>query len=358
MEREQRLRGYEDRFRAAGLVSFCRRPHLRPVQTVMLASAAILAAEAAFVLPERTWTVAARVLAIVGAGVLSWAAGRTLARFEHTVRRRTARYATEAAFLVVPTLFLVAVGGAGDGLRLGAVNAVLLAAYVLEERAGLRYVFRWAVVFARRRLRGSARTTWRTVPVLTVVLFALFLAAETWQVAGRMNAANFVLLGGLLLLGAVVAGDTGISAKYDLRRAERANITALSAVATGTIAATTATVFALFMFVVGAVAVDAATLQVWLGRTIETVDISLVATFTFSAVHAKMAALIGAVAGFVFSAALGSSDAYRALSNDALRSEIDEALEARREYLELLEASPSGMRPPHGTVGYEDASLR
>ena len=338
--REDILRGFEEGFRAAGLVSFCRRPHVRPTVFIFFAAAFVLAIELVLALPSDSWTLAPRLAIGALAATLAWWAARVLQRVEYTVSRPATRLLAEGTFLLVPPAVLLLFADLSTVFSVALVNLGLLFFYVVEESMGLRFVLRWAVVFAWRRLRGTWRTTLRAVPVLTVVLFAMFAAGETWQIANNISLANFASLGLLLLLGTILAANTGLQTSHSLLRKERVNITALASVATGTVAVATALAFAGFLLLVGSLVVDEGLLLEWVGE-VPSAKLDLVVSLTLSLVHVKIALLMGALAGFVFSAALGGNESYRELSNEALQAEVSSALKNRESYLYILEHGAS-----------------
>lgn len=338
-EREPSLSSYEDKFRAAGLVSFCRRPHLRPTTALLLLAAAVVAVEAVYYLRlPRGGTVLGLFLAAGAAG----AAGVLLQHLEHRVDRPVARGLTEAGFILVPAMIAGIVGNTGDAFEVGLINGALLVAYVLEERLGARFILSWAFRFAVRNLRAGWRSMYRAVPLLTVVLLALFFASETWQVAaksgwGTLGVIIALMGGGTMVLGGVSMGGFENVGPSDLRGTERVNIAALAAVATGVFSAMAAGAFALLLSVVGSFLIPRSIVEAWTGAEDAGIYIESPVAFGFGVFLVKTVVLIASIAAFVCSATLGSSETYRELSAEALREEIEGLLQERSRYLELLE---------------------
>lgn len=330
---------FERRFRAAGLVSFCRRPHLRPTTSLVLLAAAVVAVEAVLYLDLPSGAVLFGSLFAAFCAALS---GLFLQRLEYRVDRPFARWLAESAFVVVPAVPAVLRAGWVPGAEVVVLNVSLLAAYVLEERLGLRFVFVWAARFAWANLREGWRSLWRTVPLLALVLLALFFAAETWQVAARAGAGGLLVFAALFVGFAMLIGGLSFGAvdASGLRRVERFNVAALAAVATGVFSVLAAAAFSVVLLVMGVLLVRVDVLESWLGRGVSAVEFDFLVTFTFSWELVATVTLVAAVAVFVFSAALGSSDVYRDLSSDAVRAEIEPLLRDREEYLRLLADQP------------------
>ena len=337
-EREPSLFSYEEQFRAAGLVSFCRRPHLRPTTALMFLAASVVAVEAVYYLhlPPGGMVVGLLLsaVAVVIAGVL-------LQHLEHRVDRPVTRGLTEAGFILVPALIAGIVGNTGDAFEVGTINGALLVAYVLEERLGVRFVLSWAFRFAGRNLRAGWRSMYRTVPVLTVVLLALFFAAETWQVAasagwGTLGIVIVLMGGGTMILGGVSLGGFDNVGPSDLRGAERFNIAALAAVATGVFSAMAAGAFALMLSILGSFLLPKSIIESWTGVGDAGIYLTEPISFGVGESLLKTVVLIASIAAFVCSATLGSSEAYRELSAEALREDIEGLLQERAKYLELI----------------------
>jgi len=332
---------FEDKFRSSGLVSFCRRPHLRPTTFLVFLSAAVVAAEAVLYLRFSSE------LVVVGSAVVAVSAllaGMFLQRLEYRSDRPFTRWLTETAFVVVPA---VVVGGVSDwmsGAEVAALNVCMLVSYALEERLGLRFVLAWAARFALSNLRVGWRSLWRTVPLLSLVLVALFFAAETWQVAANAGVGGvllcaFTLVALSMLIGGLSFGSIEAAGVHVFRRSERYNIVALAAVATGVFSFLAGAAFSVVLLLLGVLLVRVDVLESWLGRQVSAVEVEFVATLTFSWELLSTVGLLASIAVFVFSAALGSSDAYRDLSTDAVRARIEPLLHDRAEYLRLLAAS-------------------
>lgn len=337
-DRETALSAHEARFRAAGLVSFCRRPHLRPTTALLFLAAAVIAVEAVYYLPLPD---GGRILGLLLAAAAAIGAGVVLRRLEHRVDRPAARGLAEGGFILAPAVIAGMIGNWGDALEVGILNAFLLAGYGVEERIGARFVFVWAVRFAATHLRAGWRSLYRAVPLLTVVLLALFFAAETWQVAVQASWPTLAILGALLaggtmLLGGLSSTDLTAGSKDGLHTVERWNIAALAAVATGTLSTMAAGAFAILLTVLGALLIPQAVVESWTG--IEDVGIYLTGPVSvgIGVALGKTVLLISAIAAFVCSATLGASEAYRALSTEALRDEIDGLLRERERYLALV----------------------
>lgn len=275
---------FEDRFRSSGLVSFCRRPHLRPTTFLVFLSAAVVAVEAVLYLRFSSE------LVVVGSAVVAVSAllaGMFLQRLEYRSDRPFARWLTETAFVVVPA---VVVGGVSDwmsGAEVAALNVCMLVSYALEERLGLRFVLAWAARFALSNLRVGWRSLWRTVPLLSLVLVALFFAAETWQVAanagvGGLLLCAFTLVALSMLIGGLSFGSIEAAGVHVFRRSERYNIVALAAVATGVFSFLAAAAFSVVLLLLGVLLVHVDVLESWLGRQVSAVEVEFVATLTFS----------------------------------------------------------------------------
>lgn len=338
IETEPSLSSYEEKFRAAGLVSFCRRPHLRPTTALMFLAAAVVAVEAVYYLHLSPGGTVLGLLLAAGAAVT---AGVLLQHLEHRVDRPVARGLTEAGFILIPALIAGIVGNTGDAFEVGLINGALLVAYVLEERLGVRFILSWAFRFAGRNLRAGWRSMYRAVPLLTVVLLALFFAAETWQVAasagwGTLGIVIALMGGGTMILGGVSLGGFDNVGPSDLRGAERWNIAALAAVATGVFSAMAAGAFALLLSVMGSFLIPKSVVEAWTGVEDAGVYLTSPLAFGVGVSLLKTVVLIASIAAFVCSATLGSSEAYRELSAEALCEDIEGLLQERAKYLELI----------------------
>lgn len=342
-DREAVLATYEARFRAAGLVSFCRRPHLRPTTALLFLAAAVVAVEAVYYLPLPD---GGRILGLLLAAAAAGGAGIVLRHLEHRVERPAARGLAEGGFVLAPAAIAGIVGNWGDAFEVGVLNAALLAGYGLEERLGARFVLAWAVRFAATHLRAGWRSLYRAVPLLTVVLLALFFAAETWQVAARASWATLSILGALLAAGTMLLGGLSLTdltdgSRDELRETERWNIAALAAVATGTLSTMAAGAFAILLSILGALLMPQAVVESWTGAADGGIYLTGAVSVGFGVALGKTVLLISAIAAFVCSATLGSSEAYRALSAEALRDEIDGLLHERERYLALVAETAS-----------------
>jgi len=297
-------------------------------------SAAILALEAVLYLDLPSGGVVAGSLFAACCAALS---GLFLQRLEYRVDRPFARWLAEFGFVVVPAVPVVLRSGWLAAAEVSVLNASLLAVYAFEERLGLRFVLVWAARFAWANLREGWRSLWRIVPLLALVLLALFFAAETWQVASHAGPGGLFVFGlsftGFsMLIGGFSFGATGYTG---LRRSERFNVAALAAVANGVFSVFAAFAFSVVLLVMGVLLVRVDVLEAWLGREVSAVEFDFLVKLTFSWELLATVSLVAVVAVFVFSAALGSSDAYRDLSTDAVRAEIEPLLRDREEYLRL-----------------------
>ena len=334
---EKVLDEYEDEFRRAGLVSFCRRAHLRTVQAIILLGSIVVCLEIVLLMPQKSWAFEARILSGVAVFVLGYFVARTLQNLEHVVKKAAGRYLTETGFVLAPFFLMWGIGGLIPAVEIASLNLLLLVFYIIEEKLGTRFVLSWAVRFAYNRLRGTLRATWRTVPVLTVVLFAMFGAGETWQISSGLSVVGFIALILLLTIGALAAGAGGGGKYTNLRKAERVNIWALGAVSTMVVAFVGAFLFSVFLLIMGSLLVNRDILESWTGSSSIGFEINIGLRLTMTVAHLKMAALMGAIAGFVFSTTLQGNETYRALSNEALDQEIQNSVNKREEYLEVLQ---------------------
>lgn len=287
-----------------------------------------------------------QLIGLLLAAIAASGAGVVQRRLEHRVERPAARGLAEGGFVLAPAVIAGVVGNWGDAFEVGVLNAALLAGYGIEERLGARFILTWAVRFAATHLRAGWRSLYRAVPLLTVVLLALFFAAETWQVAARASWATLAILGALLaagtmLLGGLSSTDLIEGSEGGLRRAERWNIAALAAVATGTLSTMAAGAFAILLSILGALLMPQAVVESWTGVADAGIYLTGPVAIGFGVALGKTVLLISTIAAFVCSATLGSSEAYRALSAEALRDEIDGLLHERERYLALVAETAS-----------------
>lgn len=108
-----------------------------------------------------------------------------------------------AVFLIVPTALPLLFGGdlAGAGVTLAGLAALLAVAY-LATSYGLVAISVWAVGQLTRTVAQTLRLFARSLPLLLLGFMFIFINAEAWQAAGRLDRS---LLAAVMILFAVLA---------------------------------------------------------------------------------------------------------------------------------------------------------
>jgi hypothetical protein len=355
----------ENWFVRNGLPSFVRRPRRRPATTVSVLLAVLAAFEVAVVAPDPDWPwwldVAVAVVGMFAAVVGLSLAGRLKARVGG---RGAGRWVSEVGFVLVP----VAVVAVADGnllhvAEIFVVNVAVLAGLVVDDRTGVVAVTRWATRYAWSELAPAVRRLARSVPLIAVVVLALFYTGEVWQVAATIDGANLAVVCALLAAAgvgfAVVQARAGLGEEraadpvllvadtpaaqwpigpdVPLARDERANVAVLLYVAQASTVAIAAGLFGMLVIAFGAFAIPVEVLTSWIGSD-PTIWVRFDGVVSF-AVTRELAVTGALVAGFtslVFAVSLTGDDEFQLVIRRSLATRLAVALAVRSAYLHAL----------------------
>lgn len=341
-----------------GLPSFSRTRRVRSPRLMALLAVSVVLAEIAVLAPSKEWRWYWDVLAVVGSIAGAGVAFLLLRHAPVRAMRGVGRKAGEVVLVFGVGALLAVLDSVRVGVEVLALNAVLVAMVLVDERFGFLLVLRRAFWIATGEARGAARHMQRSVPVLVVVLLSLFLAGETWQIAEAAPVGNLVLVTGLLLgFGVVTAASRSrwVSEETDgaalsgtpaeglelgpvvpMGRAERWNLAGIVGLATACLAAGAAVLFAGLLSVLGVLLVPRELLATWLGGEVDVFSIGGAVRLTFSRELLKITVLMSGVAALVFCVSLLSDDSFRDSAQQALEDDVRQALAVRRAYLHAL----------------------
>jgi len=291
------------------------------------------------------------------------------------VRRWSAIASLSAAGLATVAMFL------GARLDHALANVALVAGFAVAAGAityvviasGIVPIAVFAFVFFFDNLRTSRATMLSVLPLLLVAVTFFFLTTETWQTIGRLHGLPLVLTG-LLFVGICFAlvtrqvkpdldaaghfsnpgeltaalpsglrfAESQVTQACDatadpLRRAERRNLLAVTAIAQLTVAAIVGlAVFGFFMvFGLFAVGTDVVTLWagepavVWLHASIASHD------YAVTSQHARVSTFLGVFSAFYFVVSASSNEAMRTSLNESAARHARTCLAVRTVYRNL-----------------------
>ena len=311
-----------------------------------------------------------------GVGVLlgGWGAANRLRGRSFLARPESVGATELAVFLLVPAaLPLIFDQDAGDaGLTVAANVAVLVVVYVTISYA-LLPILRWAALRLVREMGDVLRLFARALPLLLLFITFLFINAESWRVAGRLEpwllgavaalfalvALAFVLvrlpheIGALatfasaerlaaLCAGTPMAGAAeeleAVPASPPLRWRDWLNVGLVVLFAQALQVVFVAAVVAFFLGVLGVLAIDASVVADWTGgeadelASIEAWGADLALTTELL----KVVGFLGAFGGLYFAVNAATNREYREEFFEDIVGDVRRAFAVRAVYLEVL----------------------
>jgi hypothetical protein len=358
---DARLRGYELRFRRAGLplwiedYSASTDVFNRAVPLMVLVFFGEMLGATSL-----DWSLAANVGAALGGLAILIAAGVVVNR----IRGRPALAVPDevgrielAAFVLLPALLPLAFGGQWRSpLVTAAANAALLGLIYAVVGYGLLSILRWALARLLSQLASSLALLTRAIPLLMIFSVVLFLTTEMWQVFSQASVAALVILAVLFIaLGASFliarlphevrslereAGGT----ETDLDRRQRLNVGLVMFVGQALQVLLVSVAVGAFFVVIGTLLISGSVLESWIGSgghvlvTIDFLGLDGVVTEELLRVSGALAAFTG----LYFAISMLTDDVYRREFLDGLTAEMRETFRARAEYLRLRSAAAAG----------------
>lgn len=275
-----------------------------------------------------------------------------------------------AAYVLVPPLVvLVSNGPLLDSLGYAVQSLLLLAiAWVVTRYAVLPLTF-WAVRYTVQGVHDLYRLATRALPLMLLFTTFLFVNTEVWQVAGTMSAARlwlviavFAVLGVAFVVGRVpgeirlieasaghdevvsacqgtpmsgIAGSlSGLGEPVPLTRRQRRNIGLVMTFAQLVQVTLFAVVVWAFFVAFGAIAISLPVQQAWLAGLDDVVTyLSLGPDHGVTAPLLRVAAFLGAFAGFYVTIYTATDGAYREHFYDRIRRDLETSLYVRRAYV-------------------------
>ncbi|HAN72635.1 MAG TPA: hypothetical protein DCQ36_13740 [Actinobacteria bacterium] len=275
-----------------------------------------------------------------------------------------------AAYVVIPALVvLVSNGDLLDILDAATTSLVLLVIAWVVTRYALLPLAVWAVRYTIQGFYDLYRLATRALPLMLVIITFLFINTEVWQVAGTMSAqtlwlviAVFALLGVAFIVGrvpgeirliessaghdevvsacrdtpmAAIAGSlTGLGDPVPLTRRQRRNIGLVMTVAQLVQVTLFAVVVWAFFVAFGAIAISLPVQTVWLAGLEDVVTyVGLGSDHGITAPLLRVAAFLGAFAGFYVTIYTATDGAYREHFYDRIRRDLETSLCVRRAYV-------------------------
>ena len=348
---------YERRFRRAGLPLFIEDlsasedvwTRVSPVLVLVFIGELLGAAQLDWPLLANVAAVlGALAIAIAGFGLLNLLRGRRFFSLPRDVGPGEL-----AGFVLIPAVLPLIFGGQFRSAAVTAVaNMLLLGVTYVVSAYGLFAIVRWTVPRMPEQIVASVGALSRSVPLLMVFAFVLFLTNEMWQVFSRMPDAFLVISGFfVVMLGLTFAvvqlprevreleRDAGGGAALNGRQRLNVALVLLAgqALQVLVVSVAVATVFVVF----GALAVGSAVRETW-----EVVDGATLVSFDLfgdrveiTSALLRVAGAIGALSGLYYAIAVLTDATYREEFLEKLTAEMRKTFSDRAEYLALRSGS-------------------
>jgi hypothetical protein len=360
MTGDERLGGYERRFRRAGLPLLIE--DYSASTNVFNRAAPLLALVFLGEMLGATsldWSLWANLAAALGGLALLLAAAAVVNR----IRGRPALAVPDdighlelAAFVLLPALLPLAFGGQWrSALVTAAANAALLALIYGVIGYGLLSIVRWALERLLSQLVSSLALLTRAIPLLMIFSVVLFLTTEMWQVFSEANAASLAILAVLF----VALGTSFLVARLprevrslereaggdspELDRRQRMNVGLVLFVSQALQVLLVSLAVGAFFVVLGTLLIDGGVLESWIGsdgHVLFTIDLLGID----GAVTEELLRVSGALAAFTglyFAISMLTDEVYRREFLDELTGEMRDTFRARAAYLRLRAAAGS-----------------
>lgn len=247
-----------------------------------------------------------------------------------------------ALFVLVPALLPLVSGQWRSALVTAGANLLLLA--VIWAVVG--YGVAWIVVWSVRRLLGQLATSFallaRAVPLLLVFSIVLFVNAEMWQVFSSLSdlqvlevAALFVVVGTVFVVARVPREVRELERQVGegtppLRRRQLVNVGLVLVVAQGLQVLTVAVVLGAFFVAFGALAIEPAVVEAWIGSAPDAVAGTAVTTELL-----RVSGALAAFSGLYYAIAVLTDGTYREEFLEEVTGSMRDTFRLRARYLAL-----------------------
>lgn len=251
-------------------------------------------------------------------------------------------------FVVVPALLPLVSGQWRSALVTAGANLLLLA--VIWAVVG--YGVTWIVAWSARRLLGQLATSFallaRAVPLLLVFSIVLFVNAEMWQVFSSLSdvqvlevAMLFVVVGTVFVVARVPREVRELERQVGegtppLRRRQLVNVGLVLVVAQGLQVLTVAVVLGAFFVAFGALAIEPAVVEAWIGSAPDAVAGTAVTTELL-----RVSGALAAFSGLYYAIAVLTDGTYREEFLEDVTGSMRETFVLRARYLALRDG-PNG----------------
>jgi hypothetical protein len=354
---DERLAGYEQSFRRAGLPLLIE--GYSASTDVFNRAAPLLAivflGEMLGAL-DLNWSLAANLAAIAGALLILVIAAAALNR----ARGRPALSVPETfgrvelgAFVLVPALLPLIFGAQWrSALVTAAANVVLLGLIYAIVGYGLVSIVRWALGRLLGQLRASLALLTRAIPLLMIFSVVLFLTTEMWQAFSDAPGPYLAILGGLFVaLGTAflvvrlpvevreLEREAG-NGSPELDRRQRLNVGLVLFISQALVVLFVSLAIAAFFIALGVLIVDQDLLRSWIGHggdVLVTVDV-LGHRAVITQELLRVSGAIAAFTGLYFAISMLTDEVYRREFLDEITAEMRHSFRIRAEYLRLRAA--------------------
>ncbi len=353
-ELERRLEAHEERFRSAGLPLFDESftaatdvyNRAVPLMTLVFLGEILGAI-------SLEWSLLGNIAAAAGGLAILLVAGGLFNRW----RGRPFRSIPEdveapelAAFVLLPAILPLIFGGqVTSALVTAGANIALLGLIYAVVAYGLPSIITWVGRRLARQLLASLMLLARAVPLLLIFALLAFINTEMWQVFSTVPDSGLVEIGLLfLLLGiAFLAArlprevrdleDEVGTGQQPLSTRQRRNVGLVLFVSQAVQVLTVALLVAAFFTVFGAIAINAAVREAWIGTGGEVLlEFSLFGdSIQVTSELLKVSGGLAAFSGLYFAIAMLTDATYREEFLEELTGELRAVFRERAEYLQL-----------------------
>ena len=259
-----------------------------------------------------------------------------------------------AAFVIVPALLPLVFGGQWlSALVTAGANLALLGVIYAVIAYGLFSILRWVAGRLAKQVAASFTLLTRAIPLLLIIVLIVFVNQEMWQVAASVSAAALAVLGALfVILGTgflfvrlprevwVLEAEVGDD-RRPLDGRQRRNVSIVLFVSEVVQVLAVTVLLGAFFVIFGAIAVTTDVREIWIGspgNVLFSFDL-----FTqgvgITEELLRVAGALAAFSGLYFAVAMLTDSTFREEFLDELTAEMRESFRARREYLLLRAAS-------------------
>lgn len=258
-------------------------------------------------------------------------------------------------FVLVPALLPLIFGGqVTSALVTAGSNLLLLTVLYAVVGYGVLAIVSFAARRVGVQLASAATLLARAVPLLLLFAFVLFVNTEAWQVFADMDDLRLLAVSGLFagvgtlflavrLPREVKALEAQVGKGPPLDRRQRVNVGLVLFISQALQVVVVALAVFAFFVAFGALAIDAAVVEAWLGHGPDVMTSFLGGDISRELL--RVAAAISAFSGLYYAIAVLTDSTYRAEFVDELTDEMRTTFADRAEYLRLREASAASARP-------------